>query len=138
MYLRGVQARAEASTDKGKVCGKSGDGSAGIWTMKEILEKYFSQIGLSVIHINSPSSANGVDLWVKREGGRPLSVEIKKARKDKCGTVKVDPVLNKRRNDDLIAIIINDKYVLIEPMSDHLKCCSRTGVRMLTLLCGKN
>jgi hypothetical protein len=103
-----------------------------------LITSEFLKLGFNVLHVNKPKSANGVDLWVQKPGGRPISVEIKKSRKDKSGTYKIDPVHINRRSDDLIAVFIGEQYVLIEPMSDHIKCCSKTGVRMLTILCGKN
>lgn len=63
-----------------------------------------------------------------------MSVEVKRARRKKNNSAEVDPVSNPRKNDDLIAIIINDKYVLIEPMEHHLKACSSKGTRPLTKL----
>jgi hypothetical protein len=104
---------------------------------QDLLKREFGKLGFSILFVNRPPSANGVDLWVQKEGRRPMSVEIKRARKDrKTKAFKVDPVQRLRTKDDLIAIIINKDYVLIESMEDHLKCCSKTGVRALTTLCG--
>jgi hypothetical protein len=103
--------------------------------MKPLLESFFQKLEYKVIYYNEKPSANGVDCWVSKNNGRPKSVEIKKSRKLKNGMVQIDPVSLPRKNDDLIAIIINQNYVLIEPMADHLKCCSTKGTRQMTLLC---
>lgn len=103
---------------------------------EELLKKTFASLGFDIIHYNKPKSANGVDLWIQRKGKRPLSVEIKKARRHSKGMFTVDPVQKNRQTDDLIAIIMNSQYVLVESMSDHLKCCSPKGTRQFTLIIG--
>lgn len=102
--------------------------------MKKLVTKYFKLMGFKVIHYNEKESTNGVDMWVKKKDGKPLSVEIKKARKQKTGCYQVDFVQPNRINDDLIAIILNDKYVLIEEMKHHLSACSNKGFRQFTTL----
>lgn len=102
--------------------------------LKEIIDRAFTALGFKMIHFNTPMSANGVDCWVQREGRKPLSVEIKRARKQTRGMVQVEPVLKNRQGDDLVAIIMNSEYVLIEPMKDHLKCCSPKGTRQFTIM----
>lgn len=104
--------------------------------MNKLIQDHFKKIGFDVIFYNDKPSANGVDCWVKSINKKPLSVEIKKARKQKNGCFQVDPVSKPRLNDDLIAIIINEDYVLIESMEDHKKCCSQKGTRQMTILCG--
>lgn len=98
---------------------------------RDLLTEYFSFIGFNILHFNLPKESNGVDLWV-RKNGRPLSVEVKKVRKQKNGCFQVDPVCKNRKNDDLIAIIVGSDYVLIEPMKDHLSACSPKGTRQFT------
>lgn len=104
-------------------------------TQKEIVTREFAALGFSVLHWNDHPSNNGVDCWVQKNKGRPLSVEVKLLRKQKSGMVQCDPVSKGRASDDLIAIIMNTEYVLIEPMRDHLKACSPKGTRQFTLLC---
>ncbi len=102
---------------------------------KKLITDVFENLGFSVIHFNNYKNANGVDLWVQRPGHRPLSVEIKKVRKYIDGSSQVDAVSKPRRKDDIIAIIFNKKYVLIEPMKDHLRNCSKIkGTRQFTIL----
>ncbi len=72
---------------------------------------------------------------VKKKGKRPLSVEIKTIRRFKNGSAKTDAVSKPRLNDDLIAIVFNTEYVLIEPMEHHLKSCGPKGTRAFTKLC---
>lgn len=98
----------------------------------------FAILGFKVIHVPQSKETNGPDLWVQKHNSRPLSVEIKKARGQKNGCFQVDPISGPRKLDDLICIECNSEYVLIEPMADHLKCCSPKGTRNLTLLFGKN
>lgn len=99
-----------------------------------LIKREFAALGLSVIHYNNKPNANGTDCWVKRAKGRPLSVEIKYLRKTKNGGWQVDPVSPSRIGDDLIAIIMNTEYVLIEPMKDHLISCGPKGYRHFSLL----
>lgn len=104
--------------------------------MKELIERHFSMLGFKVIYYNNKPSANGEDAFVIKDGNlnaKPLSVEIKKARFKKNGIVEVEPVLETRKKDDLIAIVIKD-YVLIESMKDHLNNCSKKGTRNFTIL----
>lgn len=103
-------------------------------TCRPILEREFAALGFSIIFFNEKPESNGPDLWVIKKGKRPLSVEIKMLRKQQNGMHQVDPVSESRKSDDLIAIIFNSEYVLIEPMSDHLKCCSPKGTRQFTLM----
>ena len=101
--------------------------------MIDELSVVFNKLGMSVVYFGK-RNANGPDLWVKRYGGRPLSVEIKKVAKKKNGTWQVPPVEINRRHDDLIAIRCPKGYFLIEPMADHLKACGKSGYRQLTTL----
>lgn len=102
--------------------------------IETIIEREFAALGFKIIHFNSPKEANGVDCWVQKRDKKPLSVEIKKLRKKQDNTYQVEPVCKNRRDDDLIAIIMNSEYVLIEPMKDHLKNCSKQGTRNFTLM----
>ena len=70
----------------------------------ERLKGEFAALGFKIIHIPKNKPTNGPDLWVQRNNGRPLSVEVKKARIQRNGCVQVDPVQPNRRKDDLIAI----------------------------------
>lgn len=100
---------------------------------KQLLIDQFSRLGFRVIHFGETPSTNGVDMWVQKRG-RPISVEVKKVREKESGIWGVDPVSPNRRKDDLVAIIVSSEYVLIEAMSDHLKCCSPKGTRQFTIL----
>lgn len=101
---------------------------------KEIIEREFAALGFSLIYWNDKPNANGIDCFVQKRSARPLSVEIKTLRKNtRTRAMSVEPVGNQSRCD-LIAIIINTEYVLIEPMEQHLKCCGPKGWRPLTML----
>jgi hypothetical protein len=76
--------------------------------------------------------ASGPDCYAVGKN-RCMSVEIKQTRNNGKRTIIVDKVDKKRKNDDVVAIIIND-YVLIEPMADHLQRCAPSGVRYLSNL----
>lgn len=104
---------------------------------KILLKNTLAAIGFKIIHWPKTKFTPGPDLWVKRGNGRPLSLEIKNARKTGRGDYQTDPVQFARKNDDLIAIFCGRKYVLIEPMQDHLLACSPKGSRQLTKLLGK-
>lgn len=104
----------------------------------DILRPHFAALGFEIIHFGESKNANGPDMWVRKTGGRPMSVEVKKVTKKPNGQVATDPVGTPRRNDDLIAIICTPQYVLIEPMRDHLKACGPKGHRALTTLLGRN
>lgn len=103
-------------------------------TIDDVIKKTFNSLGYKILYVNEKPSANGVDLWVIKDGCRPKSVEIKKVRRQKTGAYQVDPVQKNRVNDDLIAIIVNDKYVLVDDMQNHIACCSTKGTRQFTKL----
>lgn len=105
---------------------------------RELIATAFTSLGFAIVHFPERKENNGPDLWVKKANGRPLSVEIKKARIQLNGCVQVDPVSKERRSDDLVAIICTSQYVLIEAMKDHLASCSNKGTRQMTLLLGNN
>lgn len=77
-------------------------------------------------------SANGVDIFAIKND-RVLSVEIKTAKpaSKTSNVLRVRPVELNRKKDDLISIVLPNGYVLIEPMRDHLKVCSKSGLRFL-------
>lgn len=87
-----------------------------------------SALGFNIIHWNENPNTPGVDCWAQREGKSPVSIEVKLLLK-RSGCWSCDAVSGPRRNDDLVAIIFNESYVLIEPMSQHLKCCAPKGTR---------
>lgn len=93
--------------------------------------KTLKKMGYKTTHPRS-STSNGVDLFaIKKDYA--LSVEVKKATypNKKANVLRVRAVEKKRLSDDLIAIVLPNNYVLIEPMRDHLKCCSKDGTRYL-------
>ena len=94
----------------------------------------FLKLGFKLLHSNKKPSTNGPDMWVIKDGRKPLSVEIKIARKKINGCIATEPVSKARIGDDLIAVIFNKDYVLIESMKDHLRNCSPKGTRAFTVL----
>lgn len=102
---------------------------------KELIKQTFEALDFNLIFYNEKENTNGPDCFVQKGGGLPLAVEIKTIKKNKTtGAWSVPPVEKARTTDHLIAIIINEKYVIIEPMEQHLKSCSPSGYRPLTLL----
>ena len=106
---------------------------------KELIESEFSRLGFSILFYNETPTSKGVDCVVQKGKSRPLNVEIKTIKiNKKAKSCSVKPIGRLRAKDDLIAIIINSKYVLIEPMKDHLKSCGPKGHRPLSLLYSGN
>lgn len=99
-----------------------------------LIESTFNHLNYKIIYVNSKINANGPDLWVIKDNKRPLSVEIKIARNTKKTTYAVEPVSIARQKDDLIAIVLNENYVLIEEMKHHLLACSKKGFRQFSTL----
>lgn len=74
---------------------------------------------------------NGIDI-VAIKDGVALLIEVKKAKRHNRAW-QVDPVSNKQQvTCNTIAIVLPDNEVLFEPMSQHIKLCSKNGVRYLT------
>lgn len=96
--------------------------------MKVLIEQCskagFESLGLS--HKN----ANGPDLTITKKK-RAYTVEFKKCKVTKRGSVQVPPVEPKRRKDDFIAIETPCGITIFEPMKDHLKLCTPKGYRTL-------
>lgn len=77
-------------------------------------------------------TSNGPDLFAIRDD-YVLSVEVKRATTfQKRRAVRVRKVEHNRVNDDLVAIVFPNGYVLLEPMKDHLKSCGKSGERWFT------
>lgn len=99
---------------------------------REQVTTAINQMGYRVIFWNEPKNANGPDCVIQKDGGRPMTLEVKKLWR-KAGSWSCSPVSPPRRQDDWIAIIFPTGYVLLEPMRDHLKCCAPTGARSIYL-----
>ncbi len=76
-------------------------------------------------------NANGPDITITR-GGRAYTVEVKKAKITKRNSLQVPPIEPRRRNDDLVAIVLPNYKVLLQPMSEHLSLCTAKGYRTLS------
>ena len=103
--------------------------------LKTLIETEFSALGFHVIYWNEKPNSNGPDCWVQKNKQRPLSVEIKTVKKKANKAYQVDPVSKPRMGDDIVAIVLNTEYVLIQPLREHLALCSKGGTRNLTILC---
>lgn len=98
----------------------------------KLISESFERLGYKIIYWNEKSNANGPDCFVQKDNKKPKSVEIKNIKINKVTkAISIPKVSTPRRNDDFIAIVLND-YVLIEPMKDHLKLCSKDGSRAIT------
>jgi len=80
-------------------------------------------------------------LWIPGTDHAAIATQTvveKKLAKEKVNkktkSISVEPISTPRLNDDLVAIIINSNYVLIESMKDHLLCCSESGYRPMTII----
>lgn len=99
----------------------------------EYVRKALSLFGYKTTAPKS-KNANGVDIFAVSEF-TALSVEIKTAKnvsKNKS-LFRIRSVEKGRINDDLIAIVFPNGYVLIEPMKHHLKNCNKTGDRFILI-----
>lgn len=93
-----------------------------------IAAKFFKSMGYSV----EQASCQGPDLTLTM-GGIKLTCEVKYAGKQKDrNSWRVAPVFPNRRSDNLIAIVLPDDSVIVQPMSYHLACCSNCGSRSVT------
>lgn len=75
--------------------------------------------------------SNGVDI-VAMKNGRVLLIEVKKAKKHNRAW-QVDPVSKKQQTTcNTIAIVLPKGVTLLEPMTQHLKLCTKNGMRYVT------
>ncbi len=93
------------------------------------LESFMAKAGIKSLG-RGKKNANGPDLTVAKNR-RAYTVEIKKCRVTARGSVQVQPVGPKRKNDDFIAIETPCGVIIFEPMIEHLKKCSSKGYRTL-------
>jgi HJR/Mrr/RecB family endonuclease len=76
---------------------------------------------------------SGVDIIAMKDG-KAFLIEVKKAKLHNRAW-QVDPVSKKQSVVcDTVAIVLPCKTVVFEPMSQHLKLCSKNGVRYITEL----
>ena len=97
----------------------------------ELVSKTLKKMGYKTT-VARKDTSNGVDIFAIKKD-RVLSVEIKTANnpRKELNVLRVRKVEKNRLNDDLIAIVLPNGYVLIEPMRDHLKSCNKHGDRYL-------
>lgn len=91
---------------------------------------HFILLGYDVL----PVDCHGPDLVLTR-GQERLTCEVKSVTKyDVNGKdfYFVSPVYRGRRVDDLMAMVFDDGFILVQPMKEHLAECSKTGRRNLT------
>jgi hypothetical protein len=98
----------------------------------EIAARTLRRMGFKVVHVGK-TNANGPDLWCLDRQGRAVSVEVKTTRLLREGVWQVPPCDTAGKTCNLIAIVF-PKYVLVEPMEDHLRACSPQGYRGLSRL----
>lgn len=77
-------------------------------------------------------NANGPDLTIAKNG-KSYRVEIKLACKS-TRSFRTTPVGKSGKNCDLVIIILPNKEIIIQPMLEHLKLCSKDGGRFITQL----
>jgi Holliday junction resolvase-like predicted endonuclease len=74
--------------------------------------------------------AEGVDI-IAMKNGEVLLIEVKKARYHKRAW-QVDAVSKKQQKLSNTIAIVTNKTILFEPMSQHLKLCTKNGMRYVT------
>lgn len=92
--------------------------------------KFFEDKGFTVFGLESSPSANGVDLFIARKGV-VRAVEVKSV-VHSTRAFRVKPCSNPTRCD-FIAMVYGER-VIVQPMGDHLLCCSKDGSRAVTKL----
>lgn len=94
-----------------------------------IAKSYFVNMGYLV----KQTQCHGPDL-VLTMNKTSITCEVKTAtqRKQQGNFWYVSPVSEKRKSDDLIAIVVPNKTVVVHPMKYHLSCCSVSGQRTVT------
>lgn len=100
-------------------------------TIAETLNKR----GWSCFDIKS-DNANGPDITIAKNG-RSFRAEIKKACKSSRAW-KTTPVGPSGKKCELIIIVLPNEEILIQPMSEHLRLCSKGGWRFITELVEAN
>lgn len=98
---------------------------------EKIAQKRFQDLGFDVERV----SCHGPDLVCKL-GEWVYKVEVKRATKTKTGWV-CGWVTPKRKNDDLIAIVMPNGYVYIDDMQMHNDSCDKSGKKTITKLVKK-
>ena len=98
----------------------------------KIVAEYFYERGFHVLPIKE-SQANGPDVTVV---GQDLvaTIEVKTLSKKKSGSWQAKPIERCRKNDGFVAIVHDNEIILIEPMAEYLKLCSKSGLRTFTEL----
>ena len=90
------------------------------------VKQTFMKLGFKCLNTHH-KNAKGADLTVIKNNNA-YTVEIKCTRYTKRKSLQVSPVECRRKNDDLIAIVLPSRYILVEPMEQHLKNCSTKGL----------
>ena len=94
------------------------------------VRKILKELGF-ILSSQKDERTNGVDI-VAMKKGKVLLIEVKKAKYHKRAW-QVTNVSNKQKVVcDTIAIVFPDGTISLSPMSEHLKLCSKSGVRYLT------
>lgn len=95
-----------------------------------LAKRYFEARGYSVILCDG----KGPDLTLFDERGNRKRCEVKSANLHHNCSMRVCAVREKRKTDDLVAIVFPSGAVHVEPMSDHLQNCDKSGSRTVTSL----
>ena len=97
-----------------------------------IVSEWFEQFGYSVLDKPSPED-NGCDMIVVGKK-KTLRVEIKYAKQKKNGTWQASAITKRQKTCDCCAVILPKEVVFVEPMSEYLSHCSKSGYRSFTWL----
>ena len=95
----------------------------------QILRIFLEDLGWAVI--GKYKKKAGPDLVASRDC-EAIRVEIKLAYKNQRKSWRVNPVEKNRKEDDYICVVYPSGFFTVYPMEDHLKLCSKCGMRVLT------
>lgn len=96
------------------------------------VKEWFEIMGYKVLQKPSPQD-NDCDMYVVGEK-RSLRIEIKTVRVQQNGGWQAGNISENQRQYDAVALVFPCGNVLVEKMSDYLKCCSEDGYRSFNWL----
>lgn len=99
---------------------------------REIVAKKLESLGYRVLGLSKKETENGVDLFAVKDEVF-FSIEVKRAGEHN-DSIRVPKVSHNRKNDDILAVVLDMKYVFFFEMKEHLSLCAKDGTRCITKL----
>lgn len=90
---------------------------------EDFAKRHFESLGFSVRR----GKGKGPDLFISA-GTFKITCEVKRICKHN-GSYRINSVKERRKKDDLIAMVFEDKFIHIEDMADHLLAVDKSGSR---------